>query len=488
MLTLMIALPLATVLLLLPFRNARTIRAIALAGTLAVLAVAVAAAVRFDSHGPALQLRETIAWIPSIGARYDVALTGLSVALVLLTALIMAVVAASLLGHGDRAKGHAALFLLLEAGLIGVFCAQDLLLFYLFFEVALVPMYFVIGIWGSDNRRYAALKFFLYTRAGSLAMLLGILSLYLSMTPHSFSLPAIIAAQPLAHAPTAAAATLFALLIGFGVKLPIVPLHNWLPDAHVEAPTEGSVVLAGLQLKMGGYGLLAILLPTLGSAVARFAWLFIAIGLVSLIYGALLPLVQRDLKRLIAFTSINHLGYVPVALGVAALAGNHGVAQLAVDGATLQMISHGLLTGAMFLLIGMIQHRTGTRDIDRLRGLWITMPGLSGVLALVAFGSFGLPGLSGFVAELQVIGATLAQSVWVAVVIVVALVIMTAVYLRVVTRLLLGEPSEETARLAGFGRWQLAPATALTAMSVLIGILPGAIVTMIAASAPLVAR
>jgi NADH-quinone oxidoreductase subunit M len=194
------------------------------------------------------------------------------------------------------------------------------------------------------------------------------------------------------------------------------------------------------------------------------------------------------LKRLIAFTSINHLAYVPVALGVAALAADRSVAQLAVDGAILQMVSHGLLTGAMFLLLGIIQHRAGTRDIDRLRGLWIAAPGLSGVLALVAFGSFGLPGLSGFVAELQVIGAALAQSVWIAVAIVVALVVMTAVYLRMVTRLLLGEPSEEAARLADSGGWRLAPASVLAAASVLIGILPGAIVTMIAASAPLVAH
>jgi NADH-quinone oxidoreductase subunit M len=233
-------------------------------------------------------------------------------------------------------------------------------------------MYFIIGIWGGERRRYAALKFFLYTRAGSLAMLLGFLALYLAMEPHTFSLPTMIAVKPLAQAPSRAALVLFALLIGFGVKLPIVPLHNWLPDAHVEAPTEGSVVLASLQLKMGAYGLIAILFPILPETLARFGWLLIVIALISLLYGALAALAQGDMKRLVAYTSINHMAYVMLGVAVSAMTASTAARQLALNGAPVQMVSHGLLTGGMFLMVGMLQHRAGTRELDRFGGLVVS--------------------------------------------------------------------------------------------------------------------
>jgi NADH-quinone oxidoreductase subunit M len=310
-------------------------------------------------------------------------------------------------------------------------------------------------------------------------MLLGFLALYLAMDPHTFSLPAIIAAKPLAHAPLASALVFFALLIGFGVKLPIVPLHNWLPDAHVEAPTEGSVVLAGLQLKMGGYGLVAILLPAMPETVARFGWLIVVIALVSLLYGALAALAQSDMKRLVAYTSINHMAYVALGVAVAAMTGSAAARQLALNGAAVQMVSHGLLTGGMFLMVGMLQHRTGTREINRFGGLIGSMPAFSGLFGLLAFGSLGLPGLSGFIAEFQVIGATLQLSVWVAAVTVLGLILATAVYLRLLADTLMGSAPPDAEALPPLSGREAWSAGALAALSILIGILPAILIAAI---------
>ena len=481
MLNIAIFLPLFTglVVLVMPRDHADLVRRIALAGAVLTLIVAVVLWIGFDANGNALQWRTTVAWIPAIGASYDVAVTGISLALITLTAVLLVVVMVFVLSEHERAHEHAFLFLLLATGLIGLFAAQDLLLFYLFFEIGLVPMYFIIGIWGGERRRYAALKFFLYTRAGSLAMLLGFLGLYLAMEPHSFSLPAIITAKPLAHSPIAATLVFFALLIGFGVKLPIVPLHNWLPDAHVEAPTEGSVMLAGLQLKMGGYGLLAVLLPVLPETVARFGWLLVTLALVSMIYGALAALAQGDMKRLVAYTSVNHMAYVTLGATTAAMVDNASVRQLAVNGATVQMVSHGLLTGGMFLMVGMLQHRTATREIGRFGGLIGSVPAMAGLFALLSFGSLGLPGLSGFIAEFQVIGAALQLSVWVAAITVLGLILATAVYLRLMAAVLMGGPTPVTEKIAPLAAREAWSVGAVSALSLLIGIFPAALVSVI---------
>ena len=477
MLNAVIYLPLFTglLVLLVPGSRPAVVRWIALAGAGATLALSLVLWSGFDSSGADLQWRTTADWIPSIGATYDIAVDGVSLSLIVLTALLLTVVMVYVLPEHDRAHLHAFLFLLLATGLIGVFSARDLLLFYLFFEIGLVPMYFIIGMWGGERRRYAAFKFFLYTRAGSLAMLLGFLGLYLSMVPHSFSLPAIVKAHPLAHAPVASAFVFFGLLLGFGVKLPTVPIHNWLPDAHVEAPTEGSVVLAGLQLKMGAYGLVAILLPVLPETVRRFGWLLVALALVSLLYGALAALAQSDMKRLVAYTSINHMSYVMLAIAIAAMSSSAGVPALALNGAVVQMVSHGLLTGGMFLMVGMLQHRAATRELDRFGGLIGRLPAFSGLFAALAFGSFGLPGFSGFIAEFQVIGATLDLGLWVAAIVVLGVIIMTGVYLRL-AGVLLGKAPEGMPSLAPLSLRELALAGTLTGASVAIGIVPGALV------------
>jgi NADH-quinone oxidoreductase subunit M len=482
MLTLTIFLPLAVglLVLLLPKGRAALARWTALAGALGTLGLALVLLFGYDPGGAALQWRTTAAWIPGLNASYDVAVDGLSLPLIVLTAVLLTTMCVYVLPRREeKPHMHAFLFLLMTTGLIGLFAAQDLLLFYLFFEIGLVPMYFIVGMWGHENRRYAALKFFLYTRAGSLAMLLSFLALYLAADPHTFSLPALTQAQPLAGAGPVGGLVLLGMLIGFGVKLPAVPLHNWLPDAHVEAPTEGSVMLAGIQLKMGAYGLLRVMLPTVPEAAAAWGWGIVVLAVVALVYGALAALAQTDLKRLVAYTSINHMGYVLLGAGAWALSGSESVRQLALSGATYQMVSHGLLTGGMFFMVGMLQDRASTREMERFGGLLGKVPVFAGLMGLLIFGSLGLPGFSGFIAEFQVIGAAVSVDLWVALLTILGLVITTGLYLKVVTGVLMGEAPGEMPALSEMSGRELIAVGSLTALALLLGILPGLLTSVI---------
>lgn len=489
MLNATIFLPLLTglVILLVPKSQPKLMRFIALGGSILTLIAALFIWFNFDPSNPGLQQRTTIPWIPGLNASYDVAVDGLSLPLILLSAVLLVAVMIYVLPKEDKAKSHAFLFLLMATGLHGLFAAQDLLLFYVFFEIGLVPMYFIIGLFGHDNRRYAAIKFFIYTRAGSLAMLLSFLGLYVATNPHTFSLPAIVAAHPLAGAGTFGGLVMLGMLLGFGVKLPTFPLHNWLPDAHVEAPTEGSVILAGVLLKLGSYGLFRVLLPTVPETAARYGWLFIVLGVVSIIYGSLAALAQNDLKRLVAYTSINHMGFVMLAAGVWALSNDESVRQLALTGATYQMVSHGLLTGGMFFMVGILKDKTGTREMNRFGGLLGRIPVYSLLLGLLAFGSLGLPGFSGFIAEFQVIGATVSISIWAAVFTVLGILITTALYLRIVTQILMGEAPDDMPEISEPGGRELSIVAALTALSLLLGILPWTLTHVIDGTARLLA-
>jgi NADH-quinone oxidoreductase subunit M len=418
---------------------------------------------------------------------------GISMPLVLLTTLLslLAIVySAYSREEGIEQPGKEFFFflLLMETGLLGFFLAFDLLLFYIFWEVAIVPLYFIIGIWGHGEKRKAALKFFLYTRAASLALLLGILALYLHTNPRSFGMEAIQNAGVSLGTTRTAFFVLTALALGFGIKLPLVPLHSWLPDAHVQAPTPGSVMLAGVLLKMGGYGLIRLLLPSLGQALAAVGPVFAVIALVAVIYGAAVAMAQRDFKRLVAFTSINHMGFVLLAVTIAALGIPSADRVVAINGAVVQMVSHGLLTGGMFFLVGMLQVRAGSREFSDFGGGWGPMPAYAVVLTTFALGSFGLPTMSGFVAEFQVFTASLSAYVWAAVLLALGVVISTALYLWALQRILFGQPSQAMVRAR-----DLRPADgfvmgALAASVFAIGLFPGPLLAAIERSAQSLVR
>ncbi|MGA2070171.1 MAG: NADH-quinone oxidoreductase subunit M [Sedimentisphaerales bacterium] len=336
-------------------------------------------------------------WIPQLGASFELGADGLSLLFLWLTVLlgIFAIISSS--GEIQHRVGffHFNLMLVL-VGIIGVFTALDLFLFYFFWELMLVPMYFLISIWGHENRVYAAIKFFIFTQAGGLFMLASILALYF-INGHASGIYTFDYEQ-LLNAPLTASAAIWVMLgffVGFAVKLPVVPIHTWLPDAHTEAPTAGSVILAGLLLKTGAYGLLRFVLPLFAGAARDIAPAAMILAVVGIVYGAVLAFAQRDIKRLVAYTSISHLGFV--LLGI--FAGN----MFALQGAVIIILAHGLSTGGLFILAGAIQERIHTRDMDKMGGLWATVPRMGGVAMFLALASLGLPGLGNFVGEFLVL-------------------------------------------------------------------------------------
>ncbi len=344
--------------------------------------------------GAAEGFREARPWIPELGIGYHLALDGLNAPLVLLTAFLTFIAVLGSWAHTDRPHLYFSLLLLLEAGVLGVFLAFDLLLFFLFWELELIPMYFLIGLWGGPRREYAAIKFVLYTLTGSVLLLAGLLLLYIQSRPPTTDLLALTALVP--HlAPEVRTLVCLLFLGNFAVKLPIFPFHTWLPDAHVEAPTPVSVLLAGVLLKLGGYGLVRLNVGLFPEVVRDLSLLLGVLAVVNVLYGAAVSLVQRDLKALVAYSSISHMGYV--LLGLAALT------PVALSGAVFQMVSHGLITGLLFLLVGALAERTHTREIAALGGLAGRLPRLATGFVLAGLAALGLPGMSGFVAEFLVL-------------------------------------------------------------------------------------
>ncbi|MEV5827479.1 NADH-quinone oxidoreductase subunit M [Spirillospora sp. NPDC052242] len=479
MLTLVIFLPLAAALLL-PAVPRRAVPWTWVAVGLANLGLI---AGMWAAHGTrdGTSYETNVRWIPSVGAGYHVGADGLSLPLLTLTALLFAACAVYSVRQERRGRAFAMLFLFLETVCLGVFAALDLLLFFVFFDLSIVGMYFVILVWGhAGGAARSALKFFLYTFLGSLFLLLGFIGLYLGADPHTFDMVELTRNPPLEDAPALAGLTLLALGVGLGIKTPVVPFHTWLPPAHTDAPAPGSAILAGVMLKMGAYGLVRIAMPMLPDAWRRYALAVLVVGLVSVLYGALVALAQDDIKRLVAYTSVNHMGYVVLALGAAGYAGGTdggGARRLAVTGAVTQMVSHGLITGALFLLCGVLHARAGSYDLRRFGGVARAAPVFAGTLAVAAFASLGLPGFSGFVAEFQIFAGTIgtgaAATAVTGALAVLGIVVTAGLFLRVLHRLLLGGPGELTGRVGDLRRREAAAIVPLLALSVLVGVLPG---------------
>lgn len=418
---------------------------------------------------------EALEWIPTLGVGYRVGIDGLSLPLAAMTAVVFTTAVVYPVDLRGRAPTYFALMLFLEGVSIGLFLALDLFLFFVFWDVSLVAMYFLIGAWGHGDAQRSALKFFVYTFAGSLPLLLAILGIYLATDPRTFDMAAIIEQQPLAGAGLYAVLVFTGFFIGFAIKTPLVPFHTWLPPAHVDAPGPASAVLAGVLLKMGTYGFVRILLAMLPDTFAQLAFPLAVLAVVAIVYGALVAMAQTNLKRLIAYTSINHMGYVilGVAVAGATVDGQAAAQAIALTGATVEMVAHGLITGALFLVSGSILARGSTYEIDAYGGLLHRAPRLTGLTAVAAFASLGLPGLAGFVAEIQIFAGTLAVYPWLAGVGLLGIVLTAALFLRMLGRVFLGSLVERWRTFGDLRRTEALALGGLLALVVIIGVSPG---------------
>ena len=425
----------------------------------------------YDPGNPGLQLVERVPWISAFGVDYHLAIDGISIWLVLLTTFLTPITILSTFDSvNTRVRAFEAFMLVLETSMLGVLLAQDLFLFYIFWEFTLVPMYFLIGIWGGSRRIYATVKFFLYTFAASVLMLLAIIALYVLWGTNSFSLPDMVAALrggQFALDTTTARWLFLAFFAAFAVKVPLWPFHSWLPDAHTEAPTAGSVILAGVLLKLGGYGFIRFNLQLFPEASRFFAFAIGVLAVVGIIYGAWIAYAQTDIKKLVAYSSVSHLGFVM--LGIFALN------PLGIHGAILQMVNHGLSTGALFLIVGMIYERRHTREIDAFGGLWKVMPVYTFLSLLIIMSSIGLPALNGFVGEATIMFGTFSSQVlgWEFAAFGLLGVILAAVYLLwMFRRVMMGDVTEATAKMRDITRLELATLVPLVVLIVLIGLYP----------------
>ncbi len=467
----------------LPRERAGAIRITALAFALLSFGLSLLLLIGFDPVNPGFQFQEIHDWIPAFGIQYKVGVDGLSTILVVLTTTLSWIsILASFRPVKERIKEYMISFLILEVGLIGVFVALDLFLFYIFWEVVLVPMYLIIGIWGGANRIYATIKFVLYTLVGSLLMLVAILATAFTFQGTTGSWVGAFDFVTLrdfaATSGFASNLQLFAFLaffLAFAIKVPMFPFHTWLPDAHVEAPTAGSVMLAAILLKLGAYGFIRFALPLFPAAARTFAPIIIVLSLIAIVYGAIVALVQPDWKKLIAYSSVTHMGFVTLGIFI--------FQEQGLQGAILQMINHGLITGALFLMVGVMYERTHDRTIARFGGLAGRVPVYSAAFGFFVFASAGLPGLSGFVGEFLVLLGSFAYNPWVAAIAASCMIWAAGYLLFMFQRIFTGDLSDF---LRGLGNHltDISPVEALTvvplgAMIVVFGLFPGLLLHLV---------
>jgi NADH-quinone oxidoreductase subunit M len=470
-LTTLILLPAAgaVITLLMPNRRPELARMAGYAASVATLGLALFVLFDFDRGDAGYQFVSDHAWMEPLGVRWTLGVDGISLFMVVLTAILIPI---GLLASAniERAKSFIGWMLLLEAGLIGVFLALDLILFFVFFEAVLVPMYFLIAEWGHDNRRYAAMKFFIFTTAGSAFLFVGIISVaFLHRSAEGFlTFDSRVLADWASSSGALSGATakwlFLAFAVAFAVKVPLIPLHTWLPDAHTDAPTAGSVVLAGVLLKMGTYGFLRFAIPFFPQAAVDLAPLLLVLAVIGITYGAVVAAMQPNLKRIIAYSSIAHLGFVVL--------GTFALTQQGIQGGLFTMVSHGLTTGALFLLVGMLYDRRHTYAIHEYRGLWKAIPIFGGLFVAAAFASIGLPGFSGFIGEfLSLLGAFL-TSRWYAVVATTGVILAAVYMLWAVQRTVTGEPDGDNVTMREVSVREICTVVPLLGLSLFLGFYP----------------
>ena len=489
-------LPILTIVTFLPLLGALVVailptgwtRPVALAFALAAWVASLLMLVGYlpGREGLQFQYVEAYDWIPVFGIQYKLGVDGLSAALVVLTTTLTWIcILASWVPIQTRIKEFMVTFLVLEVGMIGVFLALDLFLFYIFFEVVLVPMYLIIGIWGGANRIYSTIKFVLYTLVGSLLMLVAILATafaYQSSTGTWLNAFDFVTLRDYASAsgfaPALQVGAFLAFFLAFAIKVPMFPFHTWLPDAHTDAPTAGSVILAGILLKLGAYGFLRFALPLFPDAAVTFAPTIIVLSLIAIIYGAIVALVQPDLKRLVAYSSVSHMGFVTL--------GTFVFTQQGIQGAILQMINHGLITGGLFLLVGVIYERTHDRTIAKMGGLAARVPVWAAIMGFFVFASAGLPGLSGFVGEFLSLVGTFVVNPYAAAVAAFAMILAAGYLLWMYQRVVFGEVSEFIQNLGGhvtdINPIEILTLVPLATLIVVFGLQPGLLLNLVQGS------
>ncbi len=467
----MVFLPLlgAVAILFVPRSWEGVLKAVAALVSFAVLVLSVLVLMHFRPDASGFQLEDKAMWIGPINVWYHLGLDGLNVTMVFLTALLCFIAAIASFGIGQRLKEYFFLYLLLETGMMGTFLALDLFLFYVFWEIVLVPMYFLIGIWGGSRKEYAAIKFFLYTLAGSVFMLLAILACYFSSSPHTFSIPALVK-QGLQMSHGIQWAVFLGFFLAFAIKVPIFPFHTWLPDAHVEAPTPISVLLAGVLLKMGSYGFLRISFPLMPQITQSFSLVLGILGLINIVYGAMVAMAQTDFKKMVAYSSVSHMGFV--LLGFAAMTAS------GFNGALLEMFNHGVITGGMFLLVGVLYDRTHTRDLGAFGGLGSKVPVYGAFLIFFAMASLGLPGLSGFVGEFLALLGCFPTYPLIVGLSVIGLVLGAAYFLLMLQRVLLGPLNSRWGSLADVNFREIVTLVPLIVFVVFLGVWPKAVLDL----------